>query len=351
MSLPYPLPNTLIPDTPMPPVYQDISRKIEQARDRMRACDLCERRCGVDRMAGETGFCLLGCESYCYRELLHFGEEIELVPSHTVYLSGCNLRCAFCSEAAYVETARQGLPADPERLAERILARRAEGARNVNFVGGEPTVNLLFILETLARLPERVPVVWNSNMLMTTEVLGILDGVADVYLGDLKFGNNDCAERIAGWHDYCSVVRRNFLLARTRADVIVRHLVMPGHVECCTRPALEWLAGAMPGTRLSLLGAYCPPGRPVGDPHLDRRLDGAELASAQRLAERLGLDLHGPVPAAEGTRKAPQGHLTARISIDDDGKVTFHDLPREFLDIAGQLDPTDPDIAKRRGLA
>jgi putative pyruvate formate lyase activating enzyme len=302
-------------------------------------------------MAGETGFCLLARESYCYRELLHFGEEIELVPSHTVYLSGCNLRCAFCSEAAYVETTQHGLPAEPERLAERIRARRGEGARNVNFVGGEPTVNLLFILETLGRLPERVPVVWNSNMLMTSEVVEILTGIADVYLGDLKFGNDDCAERIAGWHDYCPVVRRNFLHAHHQANVIVRHLVMPGHIECCTRPSLEWLAEAMPGTRLSLLGAYYLPDRLVGDPRLARQLEPAEFAAAQCLARALGFDLHGQVSDAAGTRRTPERHLAARISIDDDGKVTFHDLPREFLDMAGELDPTDPDIARRRRFA
>jgi hypothetical protein len=187
-------------------------------------------------------------------------------------------------------------------------------------------------------------------MLMTTETMETLTGIADVYLGDLKFGNDDCAARIAGWDGYCSVVRRNFLDARRQANVIVRHLVTPGHVECCTRPCLEWLAEAMPGTRLSLLGAYCPPDRVVGGADVSRPLDPAEFTAAQRLAQALGLDLHGPGPAAASGRALPATRLSARISIDDDGKVTFHDVPREFLDMAGELDPTDTDVAKRRGL-
>lgn len=324
-----------------------IDEKIELVRERMRSCRLCERRCGVDRMSGERGFCRLDDRACCYRELLHFGEEIELVPSHTIYLSGCNLRCRFCSDWDHVETVTHGEPTEPEWMAERVRLRREEGARNVNFVGGEPTVNLLFVLRTLRHLPERMPVVWNSNMYLAVEALQVLDGVVDTYLADLKFGNGECAATISGVQDYLPVVQRNLLDASRQAAVIVRHLAMPGHLECCTRPVLEWLAGNMPEVRVSLLDQYRPTDQTAGDPLLDRALEPSEFAAARQIAEELGLKLDADPGPARNRGPVSTGPLETRISISPEGKVTFHDLPREFVELAGELDPEDPELTQR----
>jgi len=324
-----------------------IDEKIGLVRERMRACDLCERRCGVDRMSGEQGFCQLDARAYCYRELLHFGEEIELVPSHTIYLSGCNLRCRFCSDWDHVEAAAHGEATEPEWMAERIRIRRDEGARNVNFVGGEPTVNLLFILRTLRHLPEPVPVVWNSNMYMAAEVLQILDGVVDSYLADLKFGNGECAATTAGVQGYLPVVQRNLLDVNRQAAVIVRHLVMPGHLECCARPALEWLAGNLPEARVSMLVQYRPTVQAAGDRRLDRPLDPSEFAAAEKIARELGLKLDATPGPALRQGPASTGPLETRISIGPEGEVTFHDLPREFVDVATELDPEATELTQR----
>ncbi len=276
-------------------VPADIEERIARARALMRACGLCERRCGVDRMAGQRGDCGLDRHARVFEELLHFGEELELVPSHVVYLTGCSFRCIFCMSGEFVlkDNVRvRGRPLDPVRFAERVRARRAQGARNLNFVGGEPSVNLLAILELLAHCPPDTRVVWNSNMFYTEESAKLLEGVVDVYLGDWKFGNDACARRLAGLSHYLEVVERNFARAQASgARTIVRHLVMPGHIDCCTEPVLARLRERLPGVPLSLLDPYVPLFRAHRVPGMDRQSRPEEAERARALARRYDIEL------------------------------------------------------------
>lgn len=229
------------------------------AQARYRHCDVCAVGCGVDRLAGELGFCGLGEGGRVYKEYLHLGEERALVPSHTVYLAGCSMRCAFCSDIGPVtEPGAHGALVAPEALAQRIAKRRAEGARNVNFVGGTPDTSLLFVLRTLWHCPSDTHVVWNTNLWSTPEVLQALTGVVGTWLVDHKFGNDRCAARLAAVKEY--VGRLEPLLERlaTSERVIVRHLLMPGHLECCTRPVLAWLERQIPEVTVNLMTGYHP---------------------------------------------------------------------------------------------
>ena len=264
---------------------EEISRRAEQVRGWLAACRLCPWACGVDRTAGERGVCGLGDDASWYRELLHVGEERELVPSHVIYLSGCTLRCAYCSEGAWVLDpcdAPGARPLDPADLARRIATRRAEGARNVNFVGGAPDASLLGVLRTLALCPRDTTVVWNANLWTAPEVMDVLDGVVDIYVPDLKFGNDACAEQLAVGKSYGAVVGRNLrAAARQDARLIVRHLVLPEHLDCCTRPTLAWVARNLPEATVNLMTVFYPFDR-MGrsEAALDRRLSAEEKAAA-----------------------------------------------------------------------
>ena len=236
-----------------------LSSALEWASSRYASCDVCAERCGVDRYEGATGKCRLGEHARVYKEYLHLGEERALVPSHTIYLSGCNLRCVFCSDMLPVtRPSALGVEVSPAALATRIAKRRAEGARNVNFVGGLPDVNVLYILRVLQHCPEDTHVVWNTNLWTTAEAIERLTGVVATWLADLKFGADECARQLAGVDGY--VARLTDLLPRAAAagELIVRHLLMPGHLECCTRPALEWLSEQLPGVQVNLMTGYHP---------------------------------------------------------------------------------------------
>ena len=223
-------------------VPDDIQDRIRGgARAAYAACTLCERRCGANRLASTpdpNSYCGLGAGAHIFNELLHFGEE----HGHPVARrlpTGCNFRCVFCMTGNDIvpEGLRKGVPLDPAAFGRLHARRRAEGATNLNFLGGEPSVNLLAILEALARCPRDTTVVWNSNMYFSEEQADLLRGVVDVFLADWKYGNDACALKLSAAPRYLEIIRRNLAFARSCARVIVRYLVMPGHNDCCLRPS------------------------------------------------------------------------------------------------------------------
>jgi putative pyruvate formate lyase activating enzyme len=238
--------------------WSAIVPRMEVAWEAMKACRLCPRACGVDRTAGEVGYCRLGSESRCFREMIYDGEEEGLNPSHQVYFAGCNLRCGFCSVAEWNEEPEAARKTNIAELQKAIARRRTAGAATLNLLGGEPAVSIHGVLGVLASVPAETGVVWNSNMYYGPLVNELLDGLVDVWLADFKCGNNDCARRLLDAGDYVEVVQGNIEKAAGRGRLIIRHVVMPGHLDCCTRPVLKWAAGVA-GAQVSLRFDYVPP--------------------------------------------------------------------------------------------
>jgi len=264
-------------------------QRAERAFEALRSCRLCPRACGVDRTAGKKGFCGLTDKARCFREVLHYGEETELIPSHQVYLAGCNLRCEWCAVGEWNASPDEAPELDIARMRECVVRRLEEGARTLNLLGGEPTLSLFGALQLLAELPVEVTVVWNSNMYFSAEAGELLDGVVDIYLADFKCGNDGCAEQMLGVSNYLEIVRENLRFARRSADLIVRHLVLPGHEACCMEPTLRWIKENMPEVKLSLRHDYLPPVRPRQAPA--RPSDEADYRNAVERARVLNLNL------------------------------------------------------------
>ncbi|NOX55400.1 MAG: radical SAM protein [Planctomycetes bacterium] len=221
-------------------------------------CRLCERRCEADRTAAARGFCKASSQARVFRHRVEWGEELELVPSHLFYLSGCNLRCVFCiAEDNSVDAAR-GRLLTPKFFAEAVRWGQSQGARYVEWVGGEPTIHLPAILEVMASCEDLPPIVWKSNFYFVPDVFDWLAGAVDIYVADFKFGNDQCASSLAGATRYTSIVTRNLLLASDRANLIVRHLLLPGHWDCCFLPIVSWLRENLPKTKFSIWDGYLP---------------------------------------------------------------------------------------------
>ena len=271
----------------MPTRAEKAAEAALRAEEHLKCCRLCPRDCRVNRTAGERGYCRLDDKAHCFREMLQRAEEAVLVPSHHVYFAGCSLRCEFCTVAEWNEQPLAVDALDEDWLVGRIELRQRQGARNVNLLGGEPTVSLPGILKLLSRIRTPAQVVWNSNMYYNEGVDALLRGLIDVYLADLKCGNGRCAEALLGAGDYVDVVRRNIRMAYEHSDVIVRHVVLPGHTKCCLEPTLEWLAAEVPGARLSLRADYIPPAQAAAAPR-DYLAD-AEIEAAVARARELGL--------------------------------------------------------------
>ncbi len=269
--------------------HSEIPERVKLAGEALVNCNLCPRLCGVNRAAGEKGYCGLDGTVRCFREMLYCGEENELNPSHQIHFAGCNLRCEFCVVAEWNENPMAAEEIDFDDMARKIITRQNNGAKTLNFLGGEPAVNLHGILELLGRVKPEIKVVWNSNMYYNEPVDELTMGLIDIYLADFKCGNNKCAGSLLGVRDYLEIVEENILKAAEHADVIIRHVIMPGHSQCCLQPIFEWLADKRLDVKLSLRNNYVPPVGVASAP--TGYLSQEEMQTAVGLAENMGLNL------------------------------------------------------------
>ena len=252
-------------------------------------CMLCEHRCGADRAAGQRGPCKAGPVARVYRHRVEYGDELELVPSHLFYLSGCDLRCAFCIAELDAFDPSRGRELSSEFFNQAVAWGRSQKARNIQWIGGEPTIHLPAILEVMLRCPDLPPVVWKSDFHGTVESFALLDGVVDTYVADFKFGNDTCARRLAGIDNYMAIVNRNLVLAASQTKVIVRHLLLPIHMECCLGPIIEWMRSELPHIPFSLRDGYLPAWRAKQFAELTGPLSRSQIRSARAQVEQAGL--------------------------------------------------------------
>jgi len=289
--------------SPSDPSLLDLKIAISQTM--MSSCELCERRCQADRTSGKRGKCGV-LDAKIASHFMHHGEERPLVPSYTIFFAGCNFECVFCQncDISTEPDAGRAYPVDLmarrlENLSEvgragfkvTLVREWGERARNVNWVGGEPTPNLAYVLQVLRETRSNLPQIWNSNMYMSDEAMRLLDGAVDLYLADMKYGNDECASRYSKVDDYFQVVTRNHRSAAKHADLLVRHLMIPGHLECCTFPVLDWLAMNVPEATVNIMDQYRPMHLAHLYPELMARVSNEELQAAIHHATDLGLRL------------------------------------------------------------
>jgi putative pyruvate formate lyase activating enzyme len=275
-----------VQNTPSKPSLLDL--KIELADRLFQSCCFCEHRCKIDRRktAGKCGV----QESHIASEFLHFGEEDVLVPSYTIFFSGCTFHCVFCQNWD-ISQFPCGTIIEPQQLVTVIEQRKKQGARNVNWVGGDPTSNLLYILKVLQQLDCNIAQVWNSNMYCSEETMKLLHGVIDLYLTDFKYGNDSCAKRLSKVDGYTAVVKRNHLLAYQHGEVIIRHLVLPNHEACCSQRILQWIQENTHQAVVNIMAQYRPEYHADEYKEIASPVSREEYLRVKEYAETLGLFL------------------------------------------------------------
>jgi len=264
--------------------------KIAIARRILTNCHFCTRRCGINRSKGELGYCRCGTEITVSSIFQHMGEEPELVPSGTIFTVGCTMRCRHCQNWTISQWTEKGEVYKPEALAKEVEQLRVSGCRNANLVGGEPTPWLEQWLETFNHVNINIPVVWNSNSYYSPETARLLAEFVDVYLLDFKYGPDGCAEKISDASDYWKACTRNHLEAKKYGELIIRILVLPSHLECCTKPIINWIARNLgTDTRVNVMFQYRPEWKAYEIPELRRRLTRDEKKRAVQLAKEANL--------------------------------------------------------------
>ncbi len=266
----------------------NLQSKIERAYELLRCCVLCEHRCGTNREEVRS-VCGAGMNMEISSYFPHYGEEEFLIPSFTVFFMGCNFKCVFCQNYTISQRIERGTVIQPQELA-RIIDEFS-WCKNVNFVGGEPTPYLPFILQTLYHTNSDIPVVWNSNFYMSEETMDLLKDTVDIYLSDWKYGNDRCAKRLSGIKNYWNVVSRNHDIAFNDGTLVIRHLILPNHIECCSKPILEYISENY-GDKVivNLMAQYRPEYLAYRYPEISRRPEPEELKKVWSYAEKLGLN-------------------------------------------------------------
>lgn len=264
-------------------------------------CHLCPRNCGVDRSQGNLGFCRMDNRLRVARAALHFWEEPVIsgqFGSGTVFFSGCNLGCGFCQNWSL---SHEGLGAEitAEKLRELFLRLIDEGAENINLV--TPTQFLPHILPALTpKLP--VPVVYNCGGYESVETLRQLEGLVDIYLPDLKYSDSALAKEVSLAEDYPQVAQAAILeMVRQvgapqiedglmKKGVLIRHLVLPGHVEN-SLGVMDWISETFPKGQVlvSLMRQFTPMGRLKQVPPFDRGVTEEEYAAVRSWMELCGI--------------------------------------------------------------
>ncbi len=278
--------------------FLDTSLKSLKQRARRLAsnCELCERKCNVNRIRGEVGFCGAPNKLLISSEFLHYGEEYFFVPSHTVFFMGCNFRCVYCQNWPISQWYEAGFEISPKELALIVRERKKQGAKNLNLVGGEPTPYLPWIIDLLIEMKKldiNTPIIWNSNFYMSEKAMKILTKIVDVWLPDFKYGNNECAMKLSSAPNYVEVVTRNLKIASRTGELVIRHLILPGHVECCSFRVLRWIASNVREKAIvNLMDQYRPDylvPRREELASLARRITRKEFESVVSLARKLDI--------------------------------------------------------------
>ncbi len=254
-------------------------------------CQLCAHHCGANRLAGERGPCRAGATARLFSSQIETADELLLVPTYAIALSGCDFRCDFCITGALSWNPSVGQPFNPQATAERAARALERGARTIMILGGEPTIHLPAVLEFVAALPDEAPLVWKTNAHGSIKARELLEGMFDVWVADYKFGNDNCAQRLARISNYSQIVQENLTWANTQTDLIVRHLLMPGHLECCWRPIAGWLQRELPGVKVSLRDGFWPGWHSARHPELTQTTSATETHRARQIAREFELCL------------------------------------------------------------
>ncbi len=282
-----------------------LDRKIASARNMLTCCNLCPRKCGVDRTGGAVGVCGVGTKAFVYGFHPHFGEEDPLVGTNgsgTIFFSHCNLLCNFCQNYE-ISHDGEGEAVSDEQLGMMMVALQHQGCHNINFVTPSHVVpQILAALKIAIAGGLSVPLVYNTSAYDQMATLRLLDGVFDMYMPDFKFWDADIAEKTCNAGDYPAVARKAVLEMHrqvgelkmdenglARRGVLLRHLVLPDNLAG-TREIMRFLAQKVStNTYVNIMPQYRPCGRAWETTGMDRPITADEFDAALAAAREEGI--------------------------------------------------------------
>lgn len=280
---------------------------LEKAKELMADCTLCPRRCHVNRLEGQRGFCGETAELRAARAALHFWEEPCIsgsCGSGAVFFSGCSLQCVYCQNYP-VAIGNAGIPLTVHRLSRIFTGLQKQGAANINLVTAchfLPLVALALMQAKDAGL--NIPVVYNSSGYEEVSSLRLLEGLADIYLPDLKYRSAVLSARYSKAENYfekaSAAIAEMFRQAGDpvfdpetglmKKGVIVRHLLLPGQTGD-SKKVLRYLHETYgEHIYISIMNQYTPLEHVSHISDLNRRVTSEEYEKVLTFAEKIGIE-------------------------------------------------------------
>lgn len=306
-----------------------LAAKVRQTHDMLRSCGICPRRCGVNRLNDEKGFCRTGRHAVVCSTFAHHGEEPPLSGqngSGAIFFSHCNMRCLYCQNYRFSQE-EEGDLTTAGRLADHMMTLQQDGCHNINVI--TPTHVMPQILEGLLVAVQkglRIPLIYNTSGYELPEIIDFLDGIIDIYLPDMRYCQEEQAIRYSSAPGYpdlnqASVHAMFHQVGLPQYDdnenmtrgLFVRHLVLPNDLagtEKIFRFLAEHISTEVP---VSLMSQYFPAFQAGAHPPLDRRLSLEEYEAALALLKKYGLD-NGWVQESGGLQRFAGIHIKKNVS-------------------------------------
>jgi len=283
-----------------------LKEKAAEAVNLLESCTLCPRKCGVNRLAGETGYCRTGKRAWVSSFSPHFGEEEPLVGEHgsgTIFFTHCNLLCVFCQNFD-ISHQGEGQEVAVGELAGMMLSLQNQGCHNINFVTPSHVVpQILDAVQVAVKNGLKVPLVFNSGGYDRVATLKLLDGIFDIYMPDFKFWDSQIAANSCQAGDYPEVTRKALVemhrqvgdlqidaVGIARRGLLIRHLVLPGGLAG-TREVMRFIARKIStASYVNVMSQYRPCGRAAEVEGLEVPLSAEEYKLALREAKGEGIN-------------------------------------------------------------
>jgi len=279
-------------------------KRIEKLFKILEKCELCPRKCQVNRLKGEEGFCKLKFLPKVSAYHPHFGEEKVLVGKYgsgTIFLTSCNLACVYCQNYE-ISQLRIGKEVSFERLAEMMIELQKIGCHNISFVTPTPQVpQIVKAVYLAAKKGLKIPLVYNTNSYDSVEVLKLLEGIFDIYLPDAKYSDDRIALKYSQAPNYFEIMKKAIEeMHRQVGDLkinekgiaikglLVRHLVLPNGLSGSEK-IFEFLAKEVSkNTFLNIMDQYWPAFKAYKFQELSRRIRKEEFENVISLAQKFG---------------------------------------------------------------
>ena len=284
----------------------ELKERARLATQRLEDCDLCARYCHVNRFQTIQGaVCRTGERAIVNSFGAHHGEEDVLRGwrgSGTIFFSWCNLRCVFCQNWD-ISQKGIGREVEPEEIAAMMVELQEQETHNINLVSPSHVVaQILVALLIAGKGGLRLPLVYNTGGYDSLEALALLDGVIDIYMPDMKYGDSEIARKYSRVRNYTEVNQRavkemhrqvgDLVVDRSgiaQRGLLIRHLVLPDGLAG-TDKVLAFIAREIsPHTYVNIMDQYRPCYRAQEFPPLNHPVTAHEFRGALKLAAKYGL--------------------------------------------------------------